>query len=233
MTSELVSRFRNLPGLYIGFRANFGMKGHWQFTESRAALVSKFVKGPMVMTWRTSKPRQFLMLSTRSWAWAIGLTAAAAAAPVASTRTAPECAHRHCAAAAWSDSAARDLALLTIANAANAPLRFYYGSDGGARPAAIVRDAGGGDYLLLEYGIGRGPGASVWLAVLRLTDRLELLRKVRLRIWLSPRNAAEYRYSIEKPFGGGLTLHLTRHFTGTDTSWRYPPPTQTISIPAE
>ena len=170
-----------------------------------------------------------MMLSTRGWLWAIALTgSAAAAAPSATTRAAPECAHRRCVPAAWSDSAARDFALLTVEGAAPGPLRFYYGSDGGARPPRIVRDEGGCDYVLLEYAVG---GTSVWLAVLRLTDRLTLLRKVRLRTWLSPGNAAEYRYSIEKPFGGGLTLQLTRHFTGKDTSWSYPPPAQTISIP--
>jgi len=172
------------------------------------------------------------MLSTRSWAWAIVVAGSAAAAPSATSRAAPECATRHCVPAAWSDWAARDMALLTV-KGGTAPLLFYYASDGGPRPVRIVRDAGGCDYVLLEYGVGRGPGASVWLAVLRLTDRLALLRKVRVRYWLSPGNAAEYRYRIDKPFGGGLTLELTRHFTGKDTRWHYPPAGQIISIPAD
>jgi len=155
----------------------------------------------------------------------------AAAAPHASTRAAPECAKQVCTLESWSDRSARDVALLTVDGHGPKPLHFYYASDGGARAAQFVRDAAGCDYVLLEYGLGHGPTATVYLAVLRLGDRAELLRKARLRIWISPGNAAEYRYAVVKPFEGGLTIQLTRHFTGKNTNWRYPPPTEVVSIP--
>jgi len=123
------------------------------------------------------------------------------------------------------------MAVLSVASSGKKPLRFFYGSDGGARPARIVEDDAGCGFVFVEYAIGHGPGAGVWLAVLRLDESATLMRKVQMRYWLGPGSAAEYRYSIDKPFGGGLTLLLTRHIIGRDVGWRYPPLSQTVSIP--
>ena len=169
------------------------------------------------------------MLSIRACLCAIALMGSAAAAPVVTTRPALECGHHHCPPASWSDRGAHDMAVLTIT--AKTPLQFYYGSDGGARPARIVEDDAGCEFVFVEYAIGRGPGASVWLAVLRLGEHTELMRKMQIRYWLGPGSAAEYRTEIDKPFGGGLTLRLTRHIAGRDIGWRYPPLSETVSIP--
>jgi hypothetical protein len=172
----------------------------------------------------------------RFWLCAIALLAtvvSAGAVPRVATRAAPECAGARCTLAPWSDRTAGDPALLTIDGLGSKPIRHYYASDDGARAATFVTDATGCNYVLLEYAVGRGTGAGkvVYLAVLHVTDRATLLRKVRLRYWLSPANTAEYRYNVDKPFGGGLTVALTRRFTGKQADWRYPPPTQVVSIP--
>ena len=174
------------------------------------------------------------MLSTRAALCAIILlwVPAAGAVPHAFVRTAPECAVHRCVMASWSDRAATDAAFITVAGLAK-PVHAYYASDDGPGAVRMVRDANGCDFALLEYGIGRGTQRTAWLAVLHVTDRIELIRRVRLDYWLSPANAAVYRYDVDTPFGGGLTISLTRHFTGKDGEWRFPPPTQTVSIPPQ
>jgi hypothetical protein len=156
----------------------------------------------------------------------------AGAVPRVATRAAPECAGARCTLAPWSDRTAGDPALLTIEGLGSKPIRHYYASDDGARAAKFVTDATGGNYVLLEYAVGRGtgPGKVVYLAVLHITDRAKLLRKVRLRYWLSPLSTAEYRYTVVKPMEGGLSVELTRHFTGKQGDWRYPPATQVVSV---
>lgn len=173
------------------------------------------------------------MLSTRAALCAILLSISAAAAPHAATRAAPECEAQPCILASWSDRAAADAALLSIEGLGPKPMRVYYASDGGARAVRMVRDANGCDFALLEYGVGRGGkgNEAVWLAVLHVTHRVELLRKVRLHYWISPVSAADYRYEVDAPFGGGLTISLTRHFTGKPSQWRFPVAAQVISIP--
>lgn len=178
------------------------------------------------------------MFSTdiRIWLCAIAVLATGAfagAVPRIATRAAPECAGARCTLAPWSDRTAGDTALLTIDGVGPKPIRHYYASDDGARAAKFVTDATGRNYVLLEYAVGRGTGSGkvVYLAVLYITDRATLLRKVRLRYWLSPYNTAEYRYAVGKPLEGGLSVELTRHFTGKQGDWRYPPPTQVVSIP--
>jgi hypothetical protein len=175
------------------------------------------------------------MLSTRRWLCAITLLAAASAAsaaPHVTTRPAPECAGQRCALASWSDHAAHEPALITLDGVGQKPMHDYYASDEGVRSAQLVTDVNGCTYVLLEYAVGRGngPGRIVYVAVLHVTDHLEFLRKVRLRYWLSPLVTAEYAYRIEKPIGGGLSLELTRRFTGGKGEWRYPPLSQTVRI---
>ena len=176
-----------------------------------------------------------LSTDTRLWLCAIVVFAtltSAGAVPRVSTRAAPECAGARCTLADWSDRSAGDPALLTIEGLGPKPIRHYYSSDDGARAARFVTDANGCNYVLLEYAVGRGtgPGKVVYLAVLHVTDRVELLRKVRLHYWLSPLNTAEYRYTVVKPMEGGLSVELTRHFTGKQGDWRYPPATQVVSV---
>jgi hypothetical protein len=175
------------------------------------------------------------MLSIRHWLCAIAFLTAgttAVAAPRVETRPAPECAGLRCQLADWSDHAASDPAMLVVDGIGPKPIHDYYASDEGARTAQIATDANGCTYVLLEYAVGRGrgPGRIVYLAVLHVTDHLEFLRKVRLRYWLSPLATAEYGYRVNKPMEGGLSLELTRRFTGGKGDWRFPPASQTVRI---
>jgi hypothetical protein len=161
----------------------------------------------------------------------IALGSAGAAAPRVTTHAAPECgvAAARCTLAGWADRRGRDAVSVVVEGVGAKPIQAIYFSDGGARPAQFAQDSSGSTYLLLEYRIGK----AVYLAVFRITDRLELMRKVQLRYWLSPFAAAEYSYSVEKSLDGGLTIELTRHFTGKAGTWHYPPPTQVVSIPPQ
>lgn len=113
-----------------------------------------------------------------------------------------------------------DALTLIVAKAGKTIEEHPFCSSYGKASATIVMDAHGTNYILLDFGIGRGTNAvTEYLDVFKLRKDMIEFAQIPLSQGAGPVSRWNYDYEVLAPSSGGLTLVLTLEFEADGPTW--------------